>query len=228
MNDTTLNLLALDTATEACSVALSVGKNCYSRFEICPQQHSQKILEMVKAVLDEAGIDLHQIKGIAFGQGPGSFTGVRIATGIIQGLAYGANLPVFGVSTLATMAQQAVVERNAECVISAIDARMSEVYFGIYNQKNGLVKLINNEQVLAPEIAQTIVAEQSNYVSVGTGWREDLLVDPVKTEILYPNAKFMLPIAQHAWNENQFIDVMDISPVYLRNTVTWKKLPGRE
>lgn len=142
-----MNLLAIDTATEALSVALHVNGNLFSRFEICPQQHSQKLLPLVDEVLQEAGVQIGELDGLVFGRGPGSFTGVRIATGMIQGLSLGSNLPVVGISTLQAMAMQAVAEHGAEKVLSATDARMSEVYFGQYTAHNGLVELVGEEVV---------------------------------------------------------------------------------
>ena len=99
-----MNILAIDTATEACSVALQHNGTRITRFEICPQQHSQRLLPMVDEVLKEANITLNDLDLLAFGRGPGSFTGVRIATGMIQGLALGTGLKVAGISTLEAMA----------------------------------------------------------------------------------------------------------------------------
>ena len=119
-----MNILTIDTATEACSVALQFDQTLFTRYEVCPQQHSQKILPMVDAVMKEAGASLTELDGLAFGRGPGSFTGVRIATGIIQGLALGSQLPVAGVSTLAAMAQQVINSGDVSDVAVAIDARL--------------------------------------------------------------------------------------------------------
>ena len=103
-----MNILAIDTATEACSVALQFKDTVITRFEICPQQHSQRLLPMVDEVLKEAKVSLGDLDLLAFGRGPGSFTGVRIATGMIQGLALGTGLKVAGVSTLEAMAFEVV------------------------------------------------------------------------------------------------------------------------
>lgn len=229
MSQRPVKLLAIDTATEACSVAVQVEQSVYACFEVCPQQHSQKIVGMVETVLEQANIKLSDLNGIVFGQGPGSFTGVRIATGIVQGLAFGADLPVLGVSTLATMAQQAVHQQNAVTVVSAIDARMSEVYLGVYENVNGLAQLVGQEGVYSPEEAQSHIPVDTEFAAVGTGWKAALLTAKSNaTQILYPQAEFMLPLAQHAWCNNQFVEVDAVQPVYLRDKVTWKKLPGRE
>ena len=101
-----LKILAVDTATEACSAALLVGDKVFSRWEEAPRDHTRKILPMVQAVLEDAGISLSDLDAIAFGRGPGSFTGVRIGIGVAQGLAFGAGVPLIGISTLAAMAQE--------------------------------------------------------------------------------------------------------------------------
>ena len=225
-----MNILTIDTATEACSVALQFDQTLFTRYEVCPQQHSQKILPMVDAVMKEAGASLTELDGLAFGRGPGSFTGVRIATGIIQGLALGSQLPVAGVSTLAAMAQQVINSGDVNDVAVAIDARMGEVYFAHYQNQQGIATLVGEEQVTSPEA----VAEQldvSSMAVAGTGWQ----AYPVLSELLkvqsvnvsYPYARFMLPLTEQTLNAGQGMAVDAITPEYLRNTVTWKKLPGR-
>ena len=225
-----MNILTIDTATEACSVALQFDQTLFTRYEVCPQQHSQKILPMVDAVMKEAGASLTELDGLAFGRGPGSFTGVRIATGIIQGLALGSQLPVAGVSTLAAMAQQVINSGDVSDVAVAIDARMGEVYFAHYQNQQGIATLVGEEQVTSPEA----VAEQldvSSMAVAGTGWQ----AYPVLSELLkvqsvnvsYPYARFMLPLTEQTLNAGQGMAVDAITPEYLRNTVTWKKLPGR-
>ena len=225
-----MNILTIDTATEACSVALQFNQALFTRYEVCPQQHSQKILPMVDAVMKEAGASLTELDGLAFGRGPGSFTGVRIATGIIQGLALGSQLPVAGVSTLAAMAQQVINSGDVSDVAVAIDARMGEVHFAHYQNQQGIATLVGEEQVTSPETA----AEQidiSSMAVAGTGWQ----AYPVLSELLngqsasvsYPYARFMLPLAEQTLSAGQGMAVDAITPEYLRNTVTWKKLPGR-
>lgn len=227
-----MNILVIDTATEACSVALELDGKVYSRFEICPQQHSQRILPMIDEVLSAAGISLDALDYLGFGRGPGSFTGVRIATGILQGLALGTGLKVVGISTLATMAQQALMQNpNLTHIYSAIDARMSEVYFAHYQVTNGLVTLIDEEWVLPPESTLSLIKEQG--AGVGTGWQAYTELNPqgLTTElesVLYPNAEYILPLAKQAIQKGLAVEVEDIQPVYLRDKVTWKKLPGRE
>ncbi|MBC3767239.1 tRNA (adenosine(37)-N6)-threonylcarbamoyltransferase complex dimerization subunit type 1 TsaB [Neptunicella marina] len=230
-----MNVLIIDTATEACSVALAGVNHIFHRFEICPQQHSQRILPMVDEVLAEAGLTLQNIDYLAFGRGPGSFTGVRIATGIIQGLALGADLPVVGISTLQAMAQQVYEQYSLQKVISATDARMNEVYIGAYAAKNGIMLPVNDEQVLAPQDANQLIINVANKdtAGAGTGWQAYAELDTGKNiqlidSVLYPNARYMAALAKYAISSGEFSAVEDVEPVYLRDKVTWKKLPGRE
>ncbi|AGH44847.1 tRNA (adenosine(37)-N6)-threonylcarbamoyltransferase complex dimerization subunit type 1 TsaB [Paraglaciecola psychrophila] len=228
-----MNILIIDTATEACSVALEVNDQIFKRFEICPQQHSQRILPMIDEVLKEANVTLQDLDYLAFGRGPGSFTGVRIATGVLQGLALGTGHKVVGISTLAAMAQQGYAENQTEQVTAAIDARMSEVYFGQYQLQNNIMTLIGEEQVIPPQDAALLLKDNSSMAGVGTGWQaysELNTASKVKvlTAVLYPNALYMLPLAKALIAAGQAVEVEDIQPVYLRDKVTWKKLPGRE
>ena len=231
-NKNTSNILAIDAATEACSVALSFKGQSYSDFTVCPQQHSQRLLPMIEAVLKKAGASLSDVDYLAYGQGPGSFTGIRIATGMMQGLAMGAEIPVIGLSTLAIMAQQAMDEHGVEQVVSAIDARMNEVYLAKYIKKDGVAVLQDDEQVLPPGSALSAFEQSSGIAAVGTGWKayEELsdLSLTYYSEILYPNALYMLPLAEVALVNGLSVPVEHAQPTYLRDKVTWKKLPGRE
>ena len=228
-----MNILIIDTATEACSVALEVNQHVFNRFEVCPQQHSQRILPMIDEVLKEANVTLQDLDYLAFGRGPGSFTGVRIATGVLQGLALGTGHKVVGISTLAAMAQQAYAQNQCEYVYAAIDARMSEVYFGQFQLKQNIMALVGKEQVLPPEEGSLLLTNSRTMAGVGTGWLAYPELNAsakieVLTDILYPNALYMLPIAKALIADGNAVEVDDIQPVYLRDKVTWKKLPGRE
>ncbi len=144
-------ILAVDTATENCSVALMVGDDVISRCEYAPREHTTKILPMVDTVLAEGGLKLGQLDALAFGRGPGSFTGVRIGIGIAQGLAFGADLPMLGISTLAAMAQGTYRVHQSEQVLSSIDARMGEIYWGgqYLRQADGDWRVIDSELVIS-------------------------------------------------------------------------------
>ncbi|NVK56501.1 MAG: tRNA (adenosine(37)-N6)-threonylcarbamoyltransferase complex dimerization subunit type 1 TsaB [Alteromonadaceae bacterium] len=225
-----MNILTIDTATEACSVALQYDNTLFTRYEVCPQQHSQKILPMIDAVMKEAGVSIGQLDGLAFGRGPGSFTGVRIATGIIQGLAFGSDLPVVGVSTLAAMAQQVIDSTAVSNVAVAIDARMNEVYFAQYSNCDGVASLDGEEVVISPDAA-VLKLESPSAAFAGTGWAAyPVLAEQLqehKVNVTYPYARFMLPLAESGLAKGQGQPAHAVTPEYLRNTVTWKKLPGR-
>jgi tRNA threonylcarbamoyladenosine biosynthesis protein TsaB len=188
---------------------------------------------MIDKVLKEAKIQLSDLDYLGFGRGPGSFTGVRIATGILQGLAFGTGHKVVAVSTLAAMAQQACMLGDSTRVFAAIDARMSEVYFGQYDWVQNVVELVGEEQVLPPEAAANIISINEKSLGVGTGWQAYTNLNPnnqitLLDSVLYPNALYMLPLAKVLIEAGKAVNAEDIRPVYLRDKVTWKKLPGRE
>lgn len=233
------NILCLDSSTEACSVAvLRKNKTTYQRFMFAPREHTQKILPTVDEVIKEAQLTLSDIDVIAYGQGPGSFTGVRIGISIAQGLAFGLDKKMVGVSTLQAMAQEAFETLNHESVYCAIDARMGEVYYAHYVNHEGIMLLQEPEIVITPArlIAQlsTLGNKRSNNTAlVGTGWEAYPELMPSfehahTTNVLYPNALYMLAEATRLINAEAAVAPEMAKPVYLRDTVTWKKLPGRE
>lgn len=229
-------LLALDTSTEACSVALQLGSEILTLDEVCPQQHSKRILPMVQQLLSEAGVGLAQLDGIVFGRGPGSFTGVRIGVGVTQGLAFGADIPVYGVSTLAAMAQAAARLHSATQVIAAIDARMAEVYIARFalndTLSNALMQAQSEEVAIKPD-ALSAFNLTGPVMGVGTGWQSyaqqlsALQHVSIANDILYPSAQDMLTLALPALTSGAFIAAEHAEPVYVRDEVTWQKLPGK-
>lgn len=229
-------ILALDTATEACSTALWVDGEVYAVSEVCPREHTQRILPMVQQMLAEAGLTLNQLDALAFGRGPGSFTGVRIGVGVAQGLALGADLPMIGVSNLLAMAQGAYRVQQHQQVLVAIDARMGEVYWGQYlRADNGEWQVLGEEAVLEPQSVQVITAgEAHQWATAGTGFTayptlaQQDGVELIDSGILLPEARDMLPQALACWQRGEVVAVENAAPVYLRNNVAWKKLPGRE
>lgn len=230
-----LKILAVDTATEACSAALLVGDKLFSRWEEAPRDHTRKILPMVQAVLEDAGISLSDLDAIAFGRGPGSFTGVRIGISVAQGLAFGAGVPLIGISTLAAMAQGAYRRDGAEQVLTAIDARMNEVYFGRYELIDGRMQLVGDEVVSEPAALVDVRGKLAGPVTcVGTGFEtygetlSGLADELAESQVRFPAAEDMLPLARAAWLAGEAVPVELATPVYLRDKVTWKKLPGRE
>ena len=218
-----MNLLAIDTSTEACSAALHIKGETLSRYEFAPRRHAELILPMVDQLLSEARIKLSALDAIAFGRGPGAFTGVRIATGIAQGLAFSANLPLIPVSTLASLAQS-VNDRNGT-IASIIDARMGEVYYGLY-QSGDVVELIGVECVISPD--KIIAGNVTSCYGVGSGWTNyaDVLQNVFRGHLdgysaeHYPHARDMIPLALWAFRNGDLKAPEDAAPVYLRNNVT--------
>lgn len=159
-----MKLLALDTATEACTVALWLDGQVLERTEM-GSQHAGRLLPMVNALLAEAGLTLKQLDAIAFGRGPGSFTGLRIGAGVTQGLAFGADLPVIAVSSMAALAQGV----DAPKVLTAFDARMQQVYWGAYRRNpDGLMASVTAEIVVDPALAP--LPPGDDWVVAGSGW----------------------------------------------------------
>ncbi|MFN1549817.1 tRNA (adenosine(37)-N6)-threonylcarbamoyltransferase complex dimerization subunit type 1 TsaB [Vibrio natriegens] len=229
-------ILAIDTSTENCSVALLVNDQVISRSEVAPRDHTKKVLPMVDEVLKEAGLTLQELDALAFGRGPGSFTGVRIGIGIAQGLAFGAELPMIGVSTLAAMAQGSYRLHGSTDVAVAIDARMSEVYWARYSrQENGEWAGVDEECVIPPaRLVEEAQADDKTWTTAGTGWsayQEELANLPfsvTSSDVLYPDSQDIVILAKQELEKGNTVPVEESSPVYLRDNVTWKKLPGRE
>lgn len=243
---TNLTLLALDTSTEACSVALLYnGEKTYLN-ELTQRTHAKRILPMVDEILTDSGLKLNQLDALAFGRGPGSFTGVRVGAAIAQGLALGTDLPVIPISNLTAMAQAAFELYQAENVAAAIDARMNEVYFSqlVHEKKCTdfgqffVWKNLIPEQVCSPEKALVQLANStalniatSTALRVGTGWNayaQFATKGLTGSDIELPDARYMLELARVEWLQQKTISALEIEPIYLRNEVTWKKLAGRE
>lgn len=226
-----MNILALDTSTEACSAALAIRESISERFELAPRSHSLLILPMLDALLAEAGIRLSQVDAVAFGCGPGSFTGLRIAAGIAQGVAYGADLPVVPVSSLAALAQGASTKTGARKILAAIDARMGEVYWGAYQcDTNGLVQLHACEGVYSPD--QVPLPDGQDWFGAGSGWgiygavlqrRLSNLLKEYGSDH-YPHAGDIARLGAESFKQGLAVSAEQAMPVYLRNEVAWKKL----
>ena len=221
-------LLALDTATEACSAALLHKGQVHHRFEVAPRQHAVRLLPMLQELMSEAGITLSQVDALVFGRGPGAFTGVRIATGMVQGLAFASGKPVIGVSNLAALAQQAWRAQGVESVCAAIDARMDEVYWGCYQLEQGVMQLCGEERVCAPEAVQ-LAAGMRAPAGAGTGWQyaERLAVAASSSwPDMFPDARDLLSLALPRWLAGEAGDAALAQPVVLRDKVATPKATG--
>jgi tRNA threonylcarbamoyladenosine biosynthesis protein TsaB len=225
-----MKLLALETATEACSAALMIDDVIESRYRFAPREHGALILTMVDELLSEAGLPVGRLDAIAFGRGPGAFTGVRIATGVVQGLAYGADVPVVPVSTLAALAQGGARASQASHLLAAIDARMEEVYWGVYETgTDGLVTLVGEESVCAPH---AVTAPAGSWAGVGSGWLnyETAMRNALQVEVtvvlgeMLPNAREVALLGAAAFRRGVAVTAEAALPVYLRDQVAWRKV----
>lgn len=220
-------LLALDTATEACSVALLHDGKVLSHYEVIPRQHAQRLLPMIKALMAEASLPMSALDAIAFGRGPGAFTGIRIAIGVVQGLAFALDRPVIPVSNLAVLAQRAMREEGAVQVAAAIDARMAEIYWGCYQAQQGEMRLVGREAVMAPELASLPDGATGDWFAAGTGWgtfAERIAIKPsAQAPSMLPHAQDLLALAQFAWARGEALVADDAQPVYLRDQVATPK-----
>ena len=225
-----MKLLALESSTEACSVALWVDGEARERFEVAPRRHAQLLLPWAEELLAEGGLTLRQLDGIAFGRGPGSFTGVRIVTGVVQGIAFGADLPVAPVSTLAALALEEMEASGARRVAAAIDARMAEVYWGCYEAAGeSLLRSVVEERVVAPEAVP--VPEGTGWRGSGSGWGAyDEALAARFGEGLSGADGERLPCARHVAAlgalrlvEGEGVSAEAALPVYLRDQVAWQK-----
>lgn len=218
-------LLALDTATEACSVALLHQNRIYSCYEVIPRLHAQQILPMINQVLNNAGCDLQTVDALIFGCGPGAFTGVRIAAGIVQGLAFALDKPVIPISNLALIAQRAWREYQLRSVAVAIDARMDEIYWGCYTLQGSEMILMGDEQVIAPHDAR-LPDNSIGWAGVGTGWKyvDQIAVNCYVKDIDFlPCAEDLLSLGVLAWQQKNIMIAENVEPTYLRNNVAMPK-----
>ncbi len=219
-----MNLLALDTATESCSAALLCGESLIERSELAPRRHAELILPMIESLLAEAGISRRQLDGIAVGRGPGAFTGVRLAISVAQGLALGLDLPVAPVSSLAALALD--VPDNGASVLAVIDARMGEVYAGMFRHvANRLVESIGDESV--GRASELILPKSTQWNVIGTGWdayRDALaarLPGPPRWAegLRYPQARAIARLAVPQFAAGRGVSPEYALPVYLRDKV---------
>ncbi len=225
-----MKILALDTSTEACSAALLCNGQVFAEYALTPREHTQVILPMVQRVLAEGGVRLHDLDGIAFARGPGAFTGLRIAAGVTQGLAFGADLPVMPVSSLAALAHAVWRLQGADKVLTALDARMHEVYWGAWRVLGeGDVRVeAAGERVSKP--LDVPVPDEPGWFAVGSGWlayAETLLprfaavLRTVDHELL-PRAHDVALIAARVVAQHGWLFAAQAQPIYLRDNVADK------
>ncbi|MDF2690371.1 MAG: family peptidase [Gammaproteobacteria bacterium] len=197
-------LLALDSSTDSCTVALQVNGKFYSEHVVEARRHNELLLTMIDSVMQQASIQFSELDGIAFGAGPGSFVGVRIAVAIAQGLSFAAKKPVIRLSSLQIMAQTALREQAVKQAQVIVDARMQQAYVGLYQENQALMLPIQ------PDSIQPI-----DQISLMPGF--------AKIDVL-PNAMDMLPLAEFYYAKGQTLKPEQALPIYLDEAKQWKKL----
>ena len=221
-----MNILALDTAGEGCSVALLAGERIVERFEATPRRHAATLLPMAEACLAQAGLALGELHAVAFGRGPGSFTGLRIATGVAQGIAFGAGLPVVPVSNLAAGAAAALRLRDWRNVVVAFDARMGEIYAGSFRiGVDELPEAVGPEALLLPDAL--IAPDGAGWHGAGSAFSAwpalaSRLGLEDKDAGITPLARDLLGLAAAALARGEAVAAEDALPVYLRERVAWQ------
>lgn len=222
-----MKLLALETSTEACACALYIDGAVLERAEFAPRQHTHLILPMAEQLLAEAGITPKQLDGVTFGRGPGSFTGVRIACSVAQGIAFAANIPVAPVSSLAALAQQMYQTLGKTQVCVAFDARMQEVYWGCYELNSNHIMQLQGEECVCAAHCVPLPSESATWYGVGSGWAayETALITRLKGYMsgydseMYLHASALIPIALEMFAQQNVSSAENVTPVYIRNKI---------
>ncbi len=223
-----MKLLAVETATESCSAALLLDKEIFAVSEIAPRRHNEIILPMCEQVLAQGQIKLSQLDAMAFGRGPGAFTGVRLAASVTQGVALAHDLPVVPISSLAAMAQAIYQTKQATQVLSCIDARMDEVYIGLFSlNKDNIMQIVEPEQVIQPEMINMDIDE--NCIGAGSGWLKyaEVLQHRCGAQISYdgkvfPQAEYIAHLGNYYFQQGKAVSAVEALPVYLRDNVASK------
>jgi len=223
-----MNLLAIDTSTDFCSVAASRGGELFSRHEPAAQRQAEIILGMLDAVLAEAQLEFARIEGIAFGAGPGSFTGLRIAAGVAQGLALARGVRVVGVGSLLALAESVAEELEADRIVSCIDAHMGEVYYAAYRKLGDAWEEICAPGLCTPDAAPVLPG--GDWTGCGSGFavyadrlsaRLGSVVSALRPAAA-PTARAVLRLALPRFAAGEAADAADAVPVYLRDRVALK------
>lgn len=225
-----MKLLALDTSSIACSVALQLGDVVSELHEEQPREHTALLMPMIDSLLENAGISISDLDAIVLGNGPGSFIGMRIAASVAQGLAYAAGLRIVPVSSLAAVATQVFDEHDAAEVVVAQDAHMNEVYLGAYRLDDGLAVVASPERLHGTDAIHRDTDRLAGpRVAAGFGWQRypDLLLanqdrfDTVAA-VLHPRARHLLGLGKAGVTNSLAIEPRDVAPAYLRQKVAAK------
>jgi tRNA threonylcarbamoyladenosine biosynthesis protein TsaB len=223
-----MKLLAIDTSSLACSVALLVDDTVTERHAEQAKEHTRLLVPMIRELLDEAALASEDLDAIVLGNGPGSFIGMRIAASVAQGLAYGSATPIAPVSSLAAVAAEVFSGTDAADVVVAQDAHMNEVYLGAFRRdRSGLAVPIFDERLHTPTpIEELDEAGADTRIAAGFGWQrypallaanEDRIANT--SDVLHPRARFLLPLGRAVLDSGGTVLPQDIAPAYLRSKV---------
>jgi len=224
-----MKLLALDTSSIACTVALQLGNKIVERHEEQPREHTKLLMPKIRSVLKESGVQLSDLAAIVLGNGPGSFIGMRIATSVAQGLAFGSGLKIVPVSSMAAVAAEVFAIHDAAVAVVTQDAHMHEVYLGIYKRgPENLPEPVCPERLHGDETITELDPATAS-VAAGFGWQRypDLLAhnrDRLKgvVEILHPRARYLLALGAAQYRNAMALEPQDVVPAYLRQKVAEK------
>lgn len=226
-----MKILAFDTSSTTCFVGLlntdlPLGKQVQTLHKTLPMQQGKLILPLIKQLLEEAALTLPELDAVAYANGPGSFTGIRIANSVAQGIGFAVKLPIIQVSSLAVMAQAAHLEKQQERCLVAVDARMAKIYWAMYQcNQNGLMELIEREEIMAPHLLKLNHAiDVTKWCGIGDGWEkyaeilsQQLMGKPnVILASLLPSAEALLMLAAVKFKNKDWVSAEDASPVYLQ------------
>lgn len=226
VNHSEPTILAIETSTNLCSVALSYQGETFERSELGINVHSKVLLEMSDELLNQAGIQVDNLDALAVSKGPGSFTGLRIGIGVAQGLAYGSQKQMIGIDSLAALVAASKFE--SETIIAGIDARMGELYWCEYLLEAGGV--LSKGEIQVSNAQEVLLVADNQVHLIGNAWQEhfDLLPESLKQRavidkaVIYPQAKEMLDLAKKAFQNRQLQDPSQFAPLYIRNNVAKK------
>ena len=225
-------ILAIETATDACSVAVLIDEQIRECHQVAPRQHSQLLFAMLRELLPRGNLREQGIGVIAYGSGPGSFTGLRIAASAVQGLAYSCGLPAIAVPTLAVLAQTALrqgVASPEDTVFCTLDARINEVYSAVYRYEDSLAVLCDGPWACSPGDLPSIGS--ASLLALGSGCQfADQFPLPLGERVwachpdLLPSARDILPQAAASLRRGDTLTPAEVQPVYVRDEISWKKL----
>lgn len=224
-----MNVLGIDTSSAACVLGLQTDAGFTQRNDIVGREHSRVILPTLTDLLEEANVRIADINLIVMGQGPGSFTGLRIGVGVVQGLAFGLDIPVAPVSTLACIARRQMRETGATHVLAALHARKDEVYFGAYAKQGNLVRLLGSERVAS--VRELVIDSSLPWVGAGDGWQLQAELEArlgrqvVSSPGVLPQARDLVDLGLAVYRDGGAVPSHKAEPRYLREHVADRPKP---